>query len=136
MTTMTRTARINQKALAAYRKTHGREIFLGKGKTYDVVIAQYLIERSGRSAEEVWVRPIASEMFRECPPMDVDGYISYPACLINYKYAMMPLDLTKPLIFAPDGTLIDGHHRLYRANCLGIDRLPSYTLTQAEADAC
>lgn len=49
---------------------------------------------------------------------------------------MTELDLSKPLIFAPDGELIDGHHRLYRANCLGINKLPAYTLTPEEAKAC
>lgn len=128
--------KLNQKKLTTYRKTHGREIFRTKDYTYDIVIAQFLIESDGREAQMIWVDPIASEMFRECPPMDANGYISYSACLIDYKHAMTDLDLSKPLIFAPDGELIDGHHRLYRANCLGIDKLPAYTLTPEEANVC
>lgn len=128
--------RINKKQLEAYRKTHVREIFLSKDYTYDIVVAQFLIEKSGREANMIWVDPIASEMFCECPPMDTDGYISYTGCLIDYRHAMTELDLSKPLIFAANGELIDGHHRLYRAQCLGINKLPAYTLTPEEAKAC
>jgi hypothetical protein len=48
-------------------------------------------------------------------------------------------DLSRPLLFVPfrgEDQLIDGWHRLLKAALTGVDALPAYFLTQAEADAC
>lgn len=47
-------------------------------------------------------------------------------------------DLSRPLLFVPLGDetlLIDGWRRLFLAAQLGLDALPMFLLTQAEADA-
>jgi hypothetical protein len=57
---------------------------------------------------------------------------------LEEAYAMTT-DLTRPLIFVPfqgRDQLIDGHHRLFKAAVLGVDKLLAYFLTQEEADAC
>lgn len=58
---------------------------------------------------------------------------------VDEKYALEKTDLNKPLIFGMlkiEGNwfsiLIDGHHRLFRANKESIDKLPAYFLTKPE----
>lgn len=57
---------------------------------------------------------------------------------MNELYALTT-DLSKPLLFVPlkgEDQLIDGWNRLFHACFLGVDELPAYILTQAEADSC
>ncbi len=134
--------RVNQKKLQDYRKTHGREIFCTKEATYDIVVAQFLIEQSGKDVEVVDVETLATECgFNFQPVKEEDGYSffqrsnSSSKVVIDNEHIQKELDLSKPLIFA-DGQMIDGHHRLYRAFMLGVETMTSYTLTPEEAKAC
>jgi hypothetical protein len=134
--------RVNQKKLAAYRKSHGKEIFCTKEKTYDIVMAQFLVEQSYEDSETVNVETLAEACgFDFRPVKEEDGYLFFQCpdstskVVIDHEHSLKELDLCKPLIFA-DGKLIDGHHRLYRAFMLGIETLQAYTLTPAEAKLC
>ena len=133
--------KINQKKLEAYRKTHSREIFCTKDATYDIVIAQFLIDQNDHDVETVSVDDLAVQCgFDHCPVKEEDGYLFFQCpdgskSVIDNEHFQKELDLDKPLIFA-DGQLIDGHHRLYRAFMLGIETLTAYTLTPREAKAC
>lgn len=133
--------RINHKKLAAYRKTHSREIFCTKDRTYDIVIAHYLIEQSPRQARAVNVDELASTCgFDHRPIKEEDGYSFFlrpdgSKTVIDNEHYQKELDLNKSIIFA-DGQLIDGHHRLYRAFLLGIETLSAYHLTPEESKAC
>ena len=128
--------RINQKKLAAYRKSHGKEIFSTKERTYDIVLAQFLIEQDRRDGKAVSVDAIAEVCgFDRRPYREEDGYLFFSNAIIEHEHTLKDLDLDKPLIFA-DGKLIDGHHRLYRAFMLGIETMQAYTLSPAEAKLC
>lgn len=128
--------KINQKKLAAYRKAHGKEIFCTKGRTYDIVMAQFLVEQSYEDPEIINVDELAEACgFDHRPHTEEDGYLFFSNAVIDHEHSLKELDLSKPLIFA-DGELIDGHHRLYRAFMLGVEMLPAHMLTAEEAKAC
>lgn len=134
--------KINQKELQAYRKSHEREIFCTKSATYDIVVAQFLLEKNTRASETVDVEQLSADLgFDQLPVKEEDGYSFFQASPSSSKVAIdnehyqKELDLSKPLIFA-NGMLIDGHHRLYRAFMLGVQTLAGQTLTAAEARMC
>ena len=128
--------KINQKKLEAYKRSHRKEIFCTKEKTYDIVTAEFLIEQDDRDPELVNVETLATACgFDFRPTREEDGYLFFSSAVISHEHSLQDLDLEKPLIFA-DGKLIDGHHRLYRAFMLGVETLQAHTLTQAEAKLC
>jgi hypothetical protein len=60
----------------------------------------------------------------------------YPS--LNWEYAKTT-DLSRPLLFVPyrgQAQMVDGWHRIARAVLEGVEELPAYLLTEAEADAC
>lgn len=136
--------RINKKQLEAYRKTHGREIFCTKERTYDIVIAQFICEKTNKSTGKINVEELASACgFDHRPVKEEDGLLFFlrpdgSKSVIDAAHAMAVTeqDLNKPLILAHDGALLDGMHRLYQAFMYGVEELPAYTLTTEEAKAC
>lgn len=128
--------KINKKKLEAYRKSHGKEILLTPGRTYDIVVAQFLIEQDDRDSETVNIDEIAEACGFDCrPSKEEDGYLFFSNAVIDHEHSLKELDLSKPLIFA-NGRLIDGHHRAYRAFMLGVETMQAYTLTTEEVKAC
>src|SRR2546423_7748619 len=114
--------KINSKKLEAFRKSHTREIFCTKEATYDIVVAQFLIERDDRDSEIVDVETLATACgFDHRPVKEEDGYLFFQCpgysskVVIDHEHSLKELDLEKPLILLPNGKVIDGHHRLYRA---------------------
>lgn len=135
--------RINQKALQLYRKTHGREVFCTKQATYDIVVAQFLLEKGQRAIEKVSVDQLAVELgFDRSPVKEEDGLFFFQApssssrVVIDGEYFQREFDLEKPLIFDDQGQLLDGHHRLYRAFMLGVEVLRGQRLTAEETRLC
>lgn len=64
---------------------------------------------------------------------------TFGGTMVNPEYALTKADVTKPLIFGllKDKTtwfsiLIDGHHRLYRAQAEGLTKMPAYFLNKRE----
>jgi hypothetical protein len=104
---------------------------------YDIVKAQFIIEQSRKSSKEISVDELAEACgFDHRPFKEQDGYQFFSNAAINFEHSLKELDLEKPLILLPNGKLIDGHHRLYRAFMLGIETLQAYTLSPAEAKLC
>src|ERR1700726_109523 len=100
--------KINQKKLEAYRKNHGREILSTPERTYDIVVAQFLIEQDDRDSKTVSVDELAEACgFDRRPSKEEDGYIFFSNAVIDHEHSLKELDLNKPLIFA-NGRLIDG----------------------------
>lgn len=133
--------RINQKHLAAFRKTHTREIFRGKEQTYDIVVALFLIERDGNPVKSVSVDDLATLCgFDHRPVKEEEGELFFlrpdgSTSVINQAHALGSLDLEKPLIFA-GAEFIDGMHRVYQAFMAGMETLPAYVLTRQQAQQC
>ena len=85
-----------------------------------------------RNAEVIPVYPADLGMTKEkilsmCPELDRAKALSLP-----------PMALLSPLLFVTHRTgshvLIDGWHRLYLAVTMGVECLPAYVLTKAEAN--
>ena len=128
--------RINQKKLAAYRKSHRSEVYSSKDGVYDIVKAQFIIEQSGKSSKTISVEELAEACgFDHRPYKEEDGFQFFSNAVINFEHSLKELGLEKPLILL-NGNIIDGHHRLYRAFMLGVETLQAYTLSLEEAKLC
>jgi hypothetical protein len=124
--------KISKKKLAEYRKSNRNESY---GR-YDVTLAKFLIEnRKSSKVIEINAENLSEKLgFNQGANEERDGYLWFSNAVIDTAHILNhKFDLSKPLIFLPDGTLIDGNHRAYWAWGTGIESLPAIILTEAEA---
>lgn len=136
--------KVNQKRWTAYRnRQKTTEIFSTAEGSYDVILAQFLIVEDDRDPDPVNVESLAIACGFDRRPVDEEnGFLwfqqpgSNQRTVIDHEHAQKDLDLEKPLILLPNGKVLDGHHRLYRAFILGVEVLNAFSLTCEEADEC
>jgi hypothetical protein len=97
--------KINKKKLEAFRKNHTREIFCTKEKTYDIIVALFLIDQDDRDPETVEVEALACECgFLSKQVKEEDGYLFFSCpnstsnVVIDQGHVQKKLDIEKPLV--------------------------------------
>lgn len=105
--------------------------------TWDINKAEALIakrRKRDKDIQEIDVAHVYGSINWSTPDRPTFG-----GTIVNPEYALTKADVTKPLIFGlfKDKTtwfsiLIDGHHRLYRAQAEGLAKMPAYFLNKRE----
>lgn len=105
--------------------------------TWDINKAEALItkrRKRDKDIQEIDVAHVYNSINWSTPDRPTFG-----GTMVNPEYALTKADVTKPLIFGlfKDkatwySVLIDGHHRLYRAQAEGLEKMPAYFLNKRE----